>query len=190
MIKAIVFDCFGVLVTEGWIPFRDEYFGTDGVKLHEANALMRQLVTGQLADNEFRKSVALLAGVTPEEVRDHMNDNVPDVELFSYISTLKSRYKVAMLSNVGKNRLKEIFTPEQVALFNIFALSSETGYAKPGAMAYRNVANSLEVTTEQCVFVDDQPHNLEGARAVGMLTVLFQSVEQCIADVGALLANS
>jgi putative hydrolase of the HAD superfamily len=187
VIKAVVFDCFGVLASEGWIPFRDEHLAAEPAKLQQANELMRELATGQITDDTFLEAISHLANVTPEAVREQMNANVPDEEVFECIRTLKPRYKVAMLSNVGKNRLAEIFTPEQLELIDVFALSSETGYAKPDREAYQHVAKRLGVEPEECVFVDDQPRYLEGAQAAGMQTVLFQTAGLCIRELGTIL---
>jgi len=44
---------------------------------------------------------------------------------------------------------------------------------KPDPRIYRLAVDRLGVDAEDCVFVDDQPGNIEGARAVGMATVWF-----------------
>ncbi len=190
MIKAVIFDCFGVLASEGWIPFRDEHLADEPAKLQQANDLMRELATGRIADDTFLTAIASLTNVSPEAVREQMNANVPDEAVFDYIQTLKPRYKVAMLSNVGQNRLAEIFTPEQLSLIDVFALSSETGYAKPDREAYLHVMKRLGVEPEECVFVDDQPRYLDGAQAAGMQTVLFQTAGLCVRELESILSRS
>ena len=44
---------------------------------------------------------------------------------------------------------------------------------KPDPRIYRLVLDRLGLPAEQCLFVDDQPGNIEGARAVGMQTEWF-----------------
>lgn len=190
MIRAVIFDCFGVLATEGWIPFRDRYFGDDPEKFLQAKVLMHDLAARTITDGDFETAIAEMAGVPTDEVRKHMHANVPEERLFTYIETLKPQYKTAMLSNVGTNRLHEIFTADQLALIDVFALSSETGHVKPDPAAYRNVAEQLQIPVEACVFVDDQPAYIDGAAAIGMQTVLFQDAEQGLADLRATLADS
>lgn len=190
MIKAVIFDCFGVLTSEGWIPFRDEYFGADPEKLEQANMLMRRLVTGQITDEDFHIAIADLAQVGPERVGESLHANIPDEAVFAFIRTLKPTLKTAMLSNVGKNRLHEIFTPDHLKLIDIFALSSETGYVKPDERAYRDVAERLGVLPAECIFVDDQPVYVEGARKAGMQAMQFCGADQCVTDVKKLLANT
>jgi len=40
----------------------------------------------------------------------------------------------------------------------------------------------LRESATACVFVDDRPANVEGAARVGMHALLFQSAEQCAAE--------
>lgn len=190
MIRAIIFDCFGVLATEGWIPLRDTYLRPDAEKLQEAARLLKELTTGRITDRAFREAIAPLAGITPNEVREHMYANTPNEQLFTYIEGLDPNIKIAMLSNAGKNRLHEIFTIEQLALFDVCAVSSEIGYAKPDEEAYRHVVKLLGVMPDQCVFVDDQQRYLDGAQSVGMSTILYADLPQFILDIESLLTDS
>lgn len=190
MIRAIVFDCFGVLATESWIPLRDEYIGPDADKLHQAAVLLKELTTGHITDVEFRKAVAPLAGLAPEEIGDRMHANTPNEELFNYIKGLNSDIKIAMLSNAGRNRLHEIFTPKELSLLDVCVLSSEIGHVKPEEEAYRYVLSLLGVDAGDCVFVDDQQRYLDGAQAVGMRTILYSTLPQFKHDLETLLANS
>lgn len=190
MIKAVIFDCFGVLASEGWVPFRNQQFGADPAKLEQANYLMHQLVRGLITDEDFHEAVAELAETTPRTVADHMRRNVPDEEMFTFIQTLKPQYKTALLSNVGKNRLREIFSAEQLELIDVFALSSEIGYAKPDVAAYNTAAKRMGVMPDECVFVDDQPRYIVGGQAAGMQTVLFHDTRQAIRELRSLLSQS
>lgn len=48
-----------------------------------------------------------------------------------------------------------------------------TDVLKPDPAAYRHVMEMLGVDAERALFVDDQPRNVEGARAIGMLALQF-----------------
>lgn len=50
---------------------------------------------------------------------------------------------------------------------------SLTGYLKPDARAYGLGTDKLGLPPEQVVFVDDQPANIQGARAFGLRAVWF-----------------
>src|SRR5690348_2888052 len=62
MIKAIVFDCFGVLTSDGWLPFKKKYFGHDSALTEEATSLNKQVDAGLISYDDFVPAVAKLAG--------------------------------------------------------------------------------------------------------------------------------
>lgn len=53
-------------------------------------------------------------------------------------------------------------------LIDVACVSSVIGASKPRAEAYRFVLNALSVEPEECLFFDDEPLNVEGARRVGI----------------------
>ena len=106
------------------------------------------------------------------------------------IRELKSQYKIGFLSNASANLLHDLFTPEQVQLFDVASISYETGFSKPDERAYTITAARLEVEPEECVFVDDVERNCTAARDVGMQAVWYQSLEQTVNDLRKILANT
>lgn len=178
MIKAIVFDCFGVLASDGWLPFRTRHFGENAELLEEATSLNKQVDAGLADYDDFIHAVAALADVTEATARQEIESNVPDAQLFEYIRPLKAEYKIGMLSNAGANWLDKMFTPNQTALFDAVVLSYELGIVKPDARMYEAIASRLGVLPEECVFIDDQPRYLIGAQDIGMQTVLYENFEQ------------
>lgn len=191
MVKAIIFDCFGVLTSDGWLPFKRKYFGHDKNLENQATDLNKQVDSGHADYNEFLEKVAELAHVPAKEARRAIEDNVADEELFAYIrKELKPRYKLGLLSNAGDNWLDELFSPEQVALFDAAALSYETGVVKPGKQAYAVIAERLGVQPEECVFIDDQERYCTAAREFGMQAVWYRGFEQMKQDLEPLLRQS
>src|SRR5262249_55517097 len=61
--------------------------------------------------------------------------------------------------------------------------SCSVGVAKPDPRIYRIAAERLGVETQECLFVDDQPAFVEGARSAGMDAVQFGADIQRIEDV-------
>lgn len=179
MIRAIIFDCFGVLCTEGWIPFKRHHFADDPSRGDQATELSRQLNAGLMSYDDFKAQVAALAGVTPADVSEAMHSNAPDEDLFEYIRTsLKPHYKLGILSNAGGDYLSTLFTQEQLALFDQASLSFATGHIKPDSQAYLGAAAALGVRPEECVFIDDQERHCTGALGAGMHAVLYSDPDQ------------
>ena len=61
--------------------------------------------------------------------------------------------------------------------FDVLVDGRRDGVMKPDPAAYRLIAERLGVSPEDCVFVDDQPGNLAGAEAVGMVPVHLDPVD-------------
>lgn len=60
-----------------------------------------------------------------------------------------------------------------LALFDVIVDATHTGVLKPDLRAYELCLAQLGLPAAACVFVDDQPRNVAGARRVGMQAVQF-----------------
>ena len=65
-------------------------------------------------------------------------------------------------------------------------VSSSIGLRKPDAAAFEFVVKEIGVPANRIVFFDDGPHNIEGARACGLQTVLVKSPSDVAAALAAL----
>lgn len=121
-------------------------------------------------------------------VDDKMSANEP---LLNYIRTdLKPRYKLGILSNIDAHSIEGLLTPEQRALFDVAALSFQTGLVKPDSRAYRFVADQLDVQSSECLFIDDIERFCTAAQHEGMLALCYHSFEQMKEAVEAILAST
>lgn len=113
-----------------------------------------------------------------------------DRRLLDFLRDLRPRYRTAILSNAWDNA-RDLFT-RRLGLGNcvdLLVISAEEGVAKPDARFYQLALERLGVRPEEAVFVDDLPANVEGARALGMHAIRFESAAQVMADVTRLLEN-
>ncbi len=191
MIKAIVFDCFGVLTTDLWLDFRKNHFSHDAALDKQASILNRQSDLGKISYDDFIQQVAALAGISPSKTRLHIEGNVPNEQLFDYIrSELRPKYKIGMLSNAASNWLDQIFTPEQIKLFDAIVLSYATGFIKPQPEIYQLTAKKLGLGPSECMLIDDREMQLEGARRTGMYTIQYKNFLQMKGELDAILGSS
>lgn len=190
MTTAIIFDCFGVLVTEGWVSFRDKYFA-DGATRQQAIDLRRAADWGSLPYADFEQNIAALGDVSIATVRSYLQGNKPNESLLEYIrTTLKPQYKIGLLSNAASDALPQLFTPEQRQLFDATVLSYHVKVAKPDPRAYQAIADKLEVTPSECIFIDDSEYFCTAAREQGMKAILYKDFAQCKTELSRLLADS
>jgi HAD superfamily hydrolase (TIGR01509 family) len=66
-------------------------------------------------------------------------------------------------------------------------ISAEIGLVKPDLEIYQWLVSQLGIKPAKAVFVDDFLHNVEGARAAGLLAIHFQSADQALGELQALL---
>lgn len=189
MIKAVIFDCFGVLTTEGWLPFKEQQFGHDKALSEQASVLNRQSNAGLISHEQFVEKVAELANLSVNGVNEAIEVNVPNQKLFTYIAErLKPNYEIGMLSNAAANWLTELFNKDQIALFDVISLSYEAGITKPDPLSYEKIAGELGVEPGECVFIDDQERHCTGAREAGMQAILYKDFDQMKAELEKILA--
>lgn len=186
MIRAIIFDCFGVLTNDGWKALRERYCTTEELR-REAHNLDVAVNSGYMSDNEFTDSIAELFGLMRSEVTEAFAVRHTNADLFSLIESLKPQYKIGILSNAARNMLDELFEPAQVALFDAVTLSCELGVVKPDRKMYEDIAMKLGVLPEECVFTDDIERYCTGARDVGMQAVVYESLPQFEKELAELL---
>lgn len=188
MIKAIIFDCFGVLAEDGWTPFKRKFLSHNLDLLLAVSRLGQEVDAGKRTYDDMIIETAKLVGIDESEVRNAVERKVPNEELFDYIKNeLKQKYKIGMLSNASYNVLKHLFTEEQSKLFDATALSYELGLTKPDKNMYKAIAKRLEVNLNECLLVDDKPGHADGARDAGMQAVVYTSVPQLRAEFDVLL---
>lgn len=190
MIKAIVFDCFGVLTTDGWLPFVAKFFSESTSKSELAHELNKKKDTGLISYGDFINKIADLAGVGQNEVAAAINNNQPNTQLFEFIKQLKLRYRIGVLSNAGSNVLNELFSPEQNNLFDVVCLSYQNALVKPDPEAYKNIAAKLNLQTNEIVFIDDMPRYVNAALLLGMQGIVYSDFASFKGQLEALLTDS
>lgn len=179
-IKAIIFDCFGVLQVDYTHAFYEEYVQDYEHLKPQLLELNRQRDYGFISQTQFIEAVAELsrleAGFVEANMAAKLTRNQP---LLKYVSHLKATYKLGMISNVGPGSIERYFArPELDALFDVVVLSGEEGIAKPHPRIYELAAERLGVSPGDCVMIDDDKDNCAGADAAGMAAIHYQSFKQ------------
>lgn len=189
MIKAIIFDCFGVVFQDNFGALYEHFGGNLEQDKEFISDIMHRGSRGEII-NSSEIFVDHL-GVSMDEWNDARNDmdNVGlDYELLGYIKELSKSYKVGMLSNVGTDGLSKYMDYGVLEEhFDVIIESAKIGFAKPEARAYEIAADRLGIRLDECVFVDDREEYIEGAQHVGMRTILFENFTKFKVDLEKLL---
>ena len=190
MIKAVIFDFFGVLVSEGFKKFCDFHFPNDPEKRRLATELVNRHDSGEITAKQFYADLAKLAGIEYTE-SEALNTNLPNRELLDYIrQNLKSKYKLGVLSNSGDGYIYRMLDKPDVGLFDDVVLSYEHQLIKPQPEIFDLAAKRLKVDPAECVFIDDSPKHCEAAQSLGMKAIWYQDFNQMKSELEKILATS
>lgn len=190
MIQAIIFDCFGVLYIDASRHFYEHYIANYAQLQPELAALNRAYDSGALSQADLNRQVAHLAQLPLDFVTEHIQGiHKRNQALLEYAQSLRDRYKVGMLSNIGRGGMESYFNEqERAALFDAVVLSSEVGMVKPQAEIYYLMAERLGVAAKHCLMIDDIAANIDGAQAAGMQGIVYQTNGQTMKAVTSLLS--
>lgn len=187
MIKAIVFDCFGVLTTDVWLAFCDAQ--PAGADIEQASAINRAFDRGLMSAEQFVDRVTAVLGVPPPMLEDmKQGQMVLNRQLFDYILELKLHYKISILSNISDDWIKTTFlAPEEVKIFDDIMQSYEFDVIKPDPRIFELACQRLDVRPEEAVMIDDRIKNVDGAIAAGWHGILYTDVASLRRNLGNLL---
>jgi putative hydrolase of the HAD superfamily len=179
MIKAIVFDCFGVL----YVHHGPEYLKNNAPNYFrikkELKDLSNQADYGLISQAEYEHRVAELTGLSVGDVNSNiMRGFGRNNELMDYLqNNLRQKYKIGLLSNISRGTMEKYFTKkEREKLFDVAVLSSETGMIKPNPGAYVHICQLLGVDTSEAIMIDDNPDNVRGAILAGMQAIEYDGL--------------
>ncbi|MBL8121935.1 HAD-IA family hydrolase [Candidatus Saccharibacteria bacterium] len=180
MIKAIVFDCFGVLVGKGiWHSYT--MAGGDAVKdAAYIDEVLERANGGLIDDKECSSLLSGRLGISEAEWHDiKQREEQPDEELFTYIRTmLKPKYKIGLLSNVASGVIDLKIPADLRSVFDAEVLSADSGVQKPDPRVYTLMADRLGVACSEMVFTDDQARYLPAAQELGICVIQYHGLDQ------------
>lgn len=191
MIKAVIFDFFGVLVTEGLKQFLDENFGAVSPERRDALDIVMRYDSGHGTYDGMISSLAKKADLPIVKVREALGDNQPNKLLLDHIQKdLKGKYKLGILSNSGHNTVHRILAHKYVDYFDDILHSYDVGMTKPHPEVYKLTAERLGAEPAECIFIDDTEGHCHGARRAGMKAIHYQNFHQLKKDLKSLLSVS
>lgn len=191
MIRAIIFDCFGVVLTDALQAMCDELAESSPDKAREAEELIHTISKGFMSIEEGDIAMSKLFGITREDyVKRKYGGETRNEPLLKYIAGLRKEYKTAMLSNVSNGGLLRRFGVEELnEYFDATVASAEIGFAKPEPQAYEITADKLGVRLTECIFIDDREAYCDGARGVGMKAIVYSSFNQLKSELSRMVAS-
>lgn len=186
-VKAIIFDCYGVLYVDSHRSLKQEYPDL----AQEIADLSQQSDYGWIDREEYVQELSLLTGEAASTITEFiLTEHHLNKPLVATIAELKVQYKIGMVSNVGRGWLDDFFAQHNLRhLFDMVILSGEEGVTKPSPEIFELAAERLELNPSDCIMIDDIQENCNGADAAGMQSIHYRSITQLTSDLQDLLGK-
>jgi HAD superfamily hydrolase (TIGR01509 family) len=191
MIKAVIFDCFGVIVGQGF----DHTYKTAGGDPKEDRQFIDDMLgqdhLGLISGKEFNKDMAEHLGLSEEEWQATIQKaELADHDLLNYVIELRKKYKTAILSNSNKGVLVQKIGKEWMGTcFDEIVSSAEVGLTKPDPEIYKLTAERLGVKANECVFIDNRQLFVDAAKAIGMEGLLYTDLPRLKQELSTVLSR-
>ena len=188
MIHNYIFD-FGNVLAE----FHPEKLTAPFIKDEELRKKIAEIVfdrlywdkldDGSITDEEVREGIRSRVLKEYSDVACEVYDNwvhslTPVFGMLELIVDLKQENgNLYLLSNISigfSERYKEVsWISELFSLFDGLVFSGPIGLIKPDKAIFEYLLRNYDLTPVDCLFIDDAPRNIEGAKQVGIQGYLF-----------------
>ncbi len=195
-VKNIIFDLGNVIIDldidRTWLSLK-HWLGDDfEMKLKNIspdNDIFIQFEIGKISEEEFFETLRQLmdAPLSIKLLKEAWNAMLLQIppQRFEMLSQLKERYNVFLLSNTNKTHVDWVdgylrtvynFTIQDFdeRYFHKPYYSHLIHLRKPDTDIYEYVLKDAQLKADETLFIDDNAHNIEGAKKVGLQTILHE----------------
>lgn len=183
-IKIVIFDLGGVILNINYQNTIDSFkkLGVLNVDSFYTKTTQSQIFNlieiGGITDEKFLKDLQKLTdNATIPEIRNAWNSMLLDLpkNRLDFLRSLKSRYKLFLLSNTNTIHINAISEKLGVVqwkdfcnLFEKMYLSYEMGLRKPNIEAFQFILKQQKLNPNKVLFIDDSPQHIESAKKLGI----------------------
>jgi putative hydrolase of the HAD superfamily len=200
MIRAVLWDFGGVILSSPFEAF-NRYEAANGLPVDfirrvnstdpDSNAwalLERSEVSPAEFDALFAdESEALGHRVPGADVLGLLSGEIRTEMVTALDRVVRAGFRTACLTNNVVGGEQRMDVGDVMVVFDHVVESSKVGCRKPEPRFYEIACELLDVTPDECVFLDDLGINLKPAKAMGMTTIKVATAEQAITDLEAVL---
>lgn len=184
MIKLLIFDLGGVVFTQDDDPMHEpEFLSSFNISIGNLatgwNSAWDRYKTGKVTEDEFWKILLTESGTKNIDIqlaKDLWRKySHPQPGMFELLTVLKSKYKLAVLSNIGIEHMQYKEDEYKMKdLFELIVASGREGLAKPDPEFYKALLLKENITATECLFIDDLPRNIDVAKSLGFEGIVFK----------------
>jgi putative hydrolase of the HAD superfamily len=200
MIEAVIFDFGGVFTSSPFEAFaryeRENELPVDLIrKINSQNHLTNAWARFERAeldldsfDKAFADEALALGHYVPGKDIIGLLSGDFRPEMIEALRRIKTKFKTGCITNnvpanmTGSNEGRSLYAKDVMALFDHVIESAKAGIRKPDPRIYEMMCETLKVSPDACIYLDDLGVNLKPARAMGMATIKVESGAQAIAE--------
>lgn len=176
MIKAIIFDFFGVICPDlywGWL--RKQIPNLENQRDY-FQKLSDQFDLGKLSTTQLIKILSDKTSVEENKVIPFIEQSVQiDTEVAELIKSLKRNYKIGLLSNSNSEFIEGILKEHDLNdLFDSVVISQKVGFIKPQKEIFEIALKELNVASSEVLFVDDRESNTSAGEKLGIKGLVYK----------------
>jgi len=178
MFKAIIFDFFGVIVSDMYIDWLNKNNLSHLIPDLKKNYFTKS-DKGEISTFELYSHFASLVNRPISQVETElMSFLFINNELVDFIKTIKSKVKIALCSNAPTDFVEDFLKESNLdVLFDEVVISSKLGIRKPDRDIFYKTLGLLGIDAKDAVFVDDTLENIESASLLGIKSILFSDYQ-------------
>ena len=138
------------------------------------------LDTGDITFNQFRADaidkLPPKLHKTTNALLDTWHQHIPYVEgMQRLIPKLKEKgYRLYLLSNAPAMLKDHLTNFDVMSYFDGAVISGDIKLIKPDKRIYQYILNKYSLKADECLFIDDLPHNVNAARESGIDSIQFK----------------
>lgn len=173
--------------------------GLDGSTLFEAarsaglKELVSRLEVGELNPEEFAREVLTRIGRDDVSIEEFLAGWADIFEPNDAIAPIVRRLHESgrrLILGSNTNRIHADHFRRQFSglldRFDYLVLSFEIGHLKPSIEFYRACVSNAGAPADDCIFIDDLPENVDGARRLGLLGITYLDPESLDRELSSL----
>lgn len=182
MIKAVLFDFDGVLTIDktGSTTITKYISDTCGIPLENVKSCYykfnKRLLYGETSHQEIWADFCKSLGrdVDYNVLIDSFKDTRLDDKMISLVKKLNESYLIGMVTDNKCDRISTILDYRKLnQYFDVVAVSADIHSGKDSHEIFEYVLDKLNVSADECVFIDNTEKNLVVPKQMGMATILF-----------------
>lgn len=176
MIKAIVFDYFGVIIPDGPVhSWMRKNISSPESAIQTLKDLSIKWDLGEIEYPEFNNILSQYTGIPVDQVFHTLFENIKIYQdTIELIKLLKKNYKIILLSNGPKENPRLMLKHQNIEnLFDEIIISAEHKIMKPNPKIYELMLSTGGINASEAVFIDDRKINVDAGNNLGIKSFLF-----------------